>query len=379
MHSSDIKTGPFRLASARGQDWKAVAKQCLDGLGEIEGANIGFIYMTDALVEDMESILTLLRGITGIEDWVGSVGIGIIAGADEILAEPAMALMVGHLPASSFHVFRRDARGFVDLSSSGPSVEGWLESHDAMAAIVHADPRDAELPYLVTGTAADTGAFLVGGLSSSRVALKQVANKVWENGLSGVLLDQSAGVGTGLTQACSPISPVRHITECEDNIVMSVDNRPALEVFKSDVAAALSGSEEQIEAHVFAALPVEGSDTADYLVRNILGVDEERGWIAISEEVEEGQPLQFVQRNTYAAMADMENMLRSLKKRVPNPRGAVYFSCLSRGVHMFGPDSAEVRAILDSFPDLPIIGLFANGEINHDRLYSHTGVLLLFT
>ena len=78
-------------------------------------------------------------------------------------------------------------------------------------------------------------------------------------------------------------------------------------------------------------------------------------------------------------MADMENMLRSLKKRVPNPRGAVYFSCLSRGVHMFGPDSAEVRAILDSFPDLPIIGLFANGEINHDRLYSHTGVLLLFT
>ena len=80
MHSSDIKTGPFRLASARGQDWKAVAKQCLDGLGEIEGANIGFIYMTDALVEDMESILTLLRGITGIEDWVGSVVIGIIFG-----------------------------------------------------------------------------------------------------------------------------------------------------------------------------------------------------------------------------------------------------------------------------------------------------------
>ena len=27
---------------------------------------------------------------------------------------------------------------------------------------------------------------------------------------------------------------------------------------------------------------------------------------------------------------------------------------------------------------LPIIGMFANGEISHDRLYTHTGVLLLF-
>jgi small ligand-binding sensory domain FIST len=379
MKTSDIITGPFRLAAARGQDWKRAAKDCLDGLGAIDGANIGFLYLTDALVEDMESILTLLRGITGIEDWVGSVGIGIIAGQDEILAEPAMALMVGHLPASSFHVFRRDARGFVELSSGGPSVEGWLDGHQAMAGIVHGDPRDPDLPYLITGTAKDTGAFLVGGLSSSRVALKQVANKVWEDGLSGVLLDQAAGVATGLTQACSPISPIRHITECEENIIMSVDGRSALDVFKTDVADALAGTEEQTEAHVFAALPIEGSDTGDYLVRNILGVDEERGWIAISEEVTEGQALQFVQRNTYAAMADMENMLRRLKKRVPNPRGAVYFSCLSRGVHMFGPDSAEVRTISDIFPDLPIIGLFANGEINHDRLYSHTGVLLLFT
>ncbi|MEO0393171.1 MAG: FIST C-terminal domain-containing protein [Pseudomonadota bacterium] len=379
MTSSDITTGPFRLAASKGQDWKTAAKDCLDQLGHIDGANIGFLYLTDALVEDMGSILTLLRGITGIEEWVGSVGIGIIAGAEEIMAEPALAIMVGYLPTGSFHVFRRDARGFVDMAQGGDSVEAWLDGRTPIAGIVHGDPRDAELPYLINDTAKETGAFLVGGLSSSRVALKQVANKVWEEGLSGVLLDEGAMVATGLSQACSPISPIRRITECEDNIIMTLDNRPALEVFKADIADALAESEEQTEAHVFAALPISGSDTGDYLVRNILGVDEERGWIAISEEVEDEQPLQFVQRNTYAAMADMERMLQKLKQRVPEPRGALYFSCLARGMHMFGPDSAEVGAIMESFPDLPIVGLFANGEISHDRLYSHTGVLLLFT
>jgi small ligand-binding sensory domain FIST len=378
MSTSDIRTGPFRLALARGHDWKRVAKDCLDRLGAVEGANIGFIYVTDALVEDLGSILTLVRGITGIEDWIGSVGIGIIAGQEEVMAEPALAVMAGYLPEASFTVFQNPGDGLVDTGSTGGPVRDWLETHDAAAAIIHGDPRDSDLPLTIAETAKQTGAFMVGGLSSSRVAMKQVANKVCEHGLSGVLLDARVSVAVGLTQACSPISPARRITACEDNVIMTLDQRPALETFKTDIADALTASEEQTEAHVFAALPVEGSDTGDYLVRNILGVDNERGWIAISEEVEEGQMLQFVQRNTYAAMADMERMLQRLKERAPNPRGALYFSCLGRGENMFGPDSAEVRAIGDTFPDLPIIGMFANGEISHDRLYTHTGVLLLF-
>lgn len=375
MSASDIKTGPFHLASARGHDWKRVAKDCLDQLGPVEGANIGFVYVTDALVEDLGSILTLARGLTGVEDWVGSVGLGIIAGSEEILAEPALAIMVGHLNEGGFKVFRRNSAGFAETSAL---VGDWLSGHQTVAGIVHGDPSDPDLPGILEDVARETDAFLVGGISSSRVALKQVANTVGEGGLSGLLLDHTVAVAVGLTQGCSPISPPRRITAAEDNIIMALDQRPAMDVFKEDVAEALSLSEEQTEAHVFAALPVEGSDTGDYLVRNILGVDNERGWIAIAEEVEEGQMLQFVQRNTYAAMADMERMLRRLKTRAPNPRGAVYFSCMARGEHMFGPDSVEVRAITDIFPDLPIIGMFANGEISNNRLYTHTGVLLLF-
>ena len=60
------------------------------------------------------------------------------------------------------------------------------------------------------------------------------------------------------------------------------------------------------------------------------------------------------------------------------PRAGVYFSCLARGPNLFGPNSEEAQMIQDAFPDLPLVGFFANGEISHNRLYGYTGVLTLF-
>ena len=37
-----------------------------------------------------------------------------------------------------------------------------------------------------------------------------------------------------------------------------------------------------------------------------------------------------------------------------------------------------MKIITDELGDFPIAGLFANGEINHNRLYGYSGVLTLF-
>ena len=44
---------------------------------------------------------------------------------------------------------------------------------------------------------------------------------------------------------------------------------------------------------------------------------------------------------------------------------------------MFGDDSAELRAIRSSLGDVPLVGLFCNGEISNARLYTYAGVLSL--
>ncbi len=56
----------------------------------------------------------------------------------------------------------------------------------------------------------------------------------------------------------------------------------------------------------------------------------------------------------------------------------VYFTCLGRGPHMFGAQSADLAAIQDELGEVPLVGFFCNGEISHNRVYGYTGVLSLF-
>jgi small ligand-binding sensory domain FIST len=46
---------------------------------------------------------------------------------------------------------------------------------------------------------------------------------------------------------------------------------------------------------------------------------------------------------------------------------------------MFGEDNAEMQIVQSVLGEVPVIGMYANGEISNNRLYSYTGVLTLFT
>ena len=121
-----------------------------------------------------------------------------------------------------------------------------------------------------------------------------------------------------------------------------------------------------------------GSDTGDYTARNIVGIDRKNGLIAIGDTVERGMELIFCRRDAAAARKDLESILLSLKQALPQARGALYYSCVARGEHMFGSRGAELQLIGQALGEVPLVGFFCNGEISHDRLYGYTGVLTLF-
>ena len=159
-----------------------------------------------------------------------------------------------------------------------------------------------------------------------------------------------------------------------------IDERPALEVFKEDIGETLAADLARTAGYIFAGLPVVGSDTGDYLVRNIVGIDTENGLIAIGDLPQKGSQIMFCRRDGSTARDDLVRMLKQIRGRMDKakPKGAVYFSCLGRGRYTFGTNSEEVGLIKDEFGDLPLVGFFANGEISHHRLYGYTGVLTLF-
>ena len=367
----------FVAAHAAADDWAAAAASCAEQLTLLpDGANLGFVYASDGLAGDLPRILPFLRQRTRIADWVGSVGLGVCASGQEFFGVPALVVLAAALPADGYAVFGPQSSG-----TRGAAVlqSEWLRRVRPMLGIVHGDPRDAAVATTVATLAREASLFLVGGLAAASGAPIQVAGRVVEGGISGVLLAPDIPVITGLTQGCSPIGPTRRISEARDNIIMAIDDRPALDVFKEDIGELLSRDLKRVAGLVFAAFPVAGSDTGDYLVRNLVAIDVQRQWLAVAHTVASGDPVLFCRRDPASAAADLQRLLADLKRRAGGtPRAGLYFSCVARGPNLFGEPSQELRIIRDALGEFPLAGFFGNGEIAHDRIYGYTGVLALF-
>jgi len=362
---------PFKAAHASGADWTQAAQACMSQLGSIPAAaTLGFLYVSDAFVGELDAILDFFKSATGVPHWTGSAGVGICATGVEYLEEPAMAVMLGEFALADFSM--------LPVLRTPQDIEA--QSSAAYLALVHGDPANSRMQDLIDGLSAHvTSGFVVGGLSSSRGETAQISDGVVSGGLSGVLFSERVKLATRLTQGISPLGPRHRITTANKNIVGSLDHRPALEVMKDEIGEVLARDLQRAAGYIFVGLPVRGSDTGDYLVRNILGVDPQNHLVAIGEYVQPGDELLFCRRDQQTAEEDLLRMLTAIGAQLNTPiRGGVYYSCLGRGQHMFGAPNRELGLIRDALGDFPLVGFFANGEISHNRLYGYTGVLTLF-
>ncbi len=354
-----------------------MARACIDQLTPLpDGATLGFLYATDTLAGDLADILAFLREQTQIGDWVGSVGLGICAAGVETYECPGLAVMVAALPVDGFRIFSPIAGA---PHRFDPEIASWIARRQPVVGVVHGDPRCAALDDTVAAVSANRSTFLVGGLTSARQLPLQVAGRVVEGGLSGVLLAPEIVMAAGLSQGCSPIGPVRRISEAQGNIVMAIDGRPALDVFKQDIGELLSRDLRRVPGLIFAGFPIAASDSGGFLVRNLLAIDVERKWLAFRKEVAPGDPILFCRRDTQNAITDLKQMLDGLKRRVGGtPQAGLYFSCIMRGPNLFGPNSEELGLIREALGDIPLVGFFGNGEISNDQRHEYTGVLAVF-
>jgi small ligand-binding sensory domain FIST len=340
----------------------------MDQLGELPAqANLGFVYASDALARQLPMVLALLREQTGIAHWTGTLGMALCVTGREFYDEPAIAVLVGAFPEDGFHIFE-------DATAEAAGEEG------SGLAILHANPRNADTPDIIEAYAGSSGRFVVGGITSSQSENLQVADAVCEGAVSGVAFAPQVEVLTAHTQGCTPIGPRHRITAGARNVIGSLDGRPALEVFEEDIGEVLAKDLNRVAGYIFAGLPVPGSDTNDYLVRNLVGIDTGQKLLAIGDYVQEDTEIMFCRRDGNSARQDMLRMLEDLARRADGRaiRGGVYYSCLGRGRHQFGEDSEELRMVQEVLGDFPLVGFFANGEIFHGRLYGYTGVLTLF-
>ena len=365
-----------RLAQATDGSWEAMAQSVAGELGSLDPDNtVGLVYLSDRLAADFAATIALLKDSTGLRHWVGTLGYGVAATGAEYYDRPAIVAMALPMAADRFRIVEPCGEGADSLEGHG----AWIARTSPMLGLFHAGAGTPNLMQDLITLGETTGCFLVGGLTASRAASLAVADRIATDALSGVMFAGAVPVATAIAQGCAPLGPIHRVTRADRNVVFELDNRPALTVLFDDLGVTdLAGLKAQADM-LNAALPVEHSDRNEYLVRNILAVDPDRGLIVLGDVMSNGAPLLFCRRDRAAAVADMRTMLGDIADRLPGTaRAAVYVTCVARGPNLFGEKSEEIALINEVLGPVPLVGFFANGEIFNGRLHGYTGVLTVF-
>jgi small ligand-binding sensory domain FIST len=267
------------------------------------------------------------------------------------------------------------------------------EDHEAPTFILLADPFTTPMAEALT-VLADRwpGAAAIGGLAGGgrnqgdhRLLLNDT---VHDNGLVGVALSGPLSIRTVVSQGCRPIGDPFVVTRAEQNVIHELGGEPALERLQA-VFESLAGDERRMAhqaLHVGIVIDEhrERFERGDFLIRNLIGADRSSGSVAIGDQVQEGQTVQFHLRDAKSASEDL-NLLLALDrtKHEQPPLGALLFSCCGRGHGLFGKPHHDITVLRERVGEIPAAGFFAQGEIGpvggSNFLHGYTASLALFS
>lgn len=306
----------------------------------------------------------------------GCSALGVVGAGREIEQRPAVCLCAAVLP--DVEVATRHF-GYDQLPDEDAPQEAWqemlhLSDWDHADFVLLADPFSASVESFLAGLdfvwpqGTKIGGLASGGGQPGENVLF-CGDDVHHEG--GVLLALRGNIVIDpiVSQGCRPIGEPLAITCCERNLVLELDGIPPVEYIKDLLPRISAYDRDLLATSLFLGLqmdplnasPVQG----DYLVRNLIGVDQESGAMAVGAHPEEGQIVQFHLRDKLAAAQDLVVQLDGyVREEAPTrPRGALMFSCIGRGEYLYGEADHDSKLLERRLGSLPAAGFFCNGEI----------------
>jgi small ligand-binding sensory domain FIST len=211
--------------------------------------------------------------------------------------------------------------------------------------------------------------------------------ELYSDGLVGVALAGNVLVRTVISQGCRPIGERFIVTKAEQNVIHELGGEPALSCLER-VFSSLSSSERSLAQralHIGIAMNEHRAQfgRGDFLIRNLLGADQQTGAVVIGDMVQEGQTVQFQVRDADSADKDLRHLLSgSAETRHPAPQGALLFSCCGRGKGLFGRADHDAGVLEEHLGNIPVSGFFAQGEVGpvggRNFLHGYTASIALF-
>ena len=385
-------TFQFATALSRKTDTEAAVRDLADAIRMQFGTapiDLAFVFFSAHHAEKASMISAMLQSELRAKVCLGCSGEGVIAGSEEIETAAALTVWVACLP----HVKLTPLRLSVSQLQDQILMPGWPEPGlEDSTFLLLADPFSTptqEVLALLNDRYPQGKVIggLAGGCQDSGENRLLLNDQVFDGGVVGVQLTGPIAVRTVTSQGCRPIGERFVVTRAEGNLIYELGGVSALKRLQ-DVFESLGGPQRR-DAHRALHLGIvidehrSHFERGDFLVRNLIGADQQAGAVAVGEVVQEGQTVQFHLRDAKSASDDLHFLLATDRtKHQSPPLGALLFSCCGRGEGLFGRPHHDSGVVQERLGPIPTAGFFAQGEIGpvggRNFLHGYTASVVIF-
>ena len=375
---------PFAAALSEHPVAAEAVGEVLGSIVEQQGVepDLVVVFASAAHVEFLGEISSAIRKVLRPGVLVGSAASAVVGGGREVEDVPALSVWAAwSQPVRPVRLWTRREDDVI-------SIEGVpADLPDDATVLLLADPFSFPADGLADQLAAvRPDVTVVGGLASAAAAPGGNAlvldDTVHRDGAVGVVIGRDQLVGPVVSQGCRPVGDPLVVTGSDRNFLLEIAGRPALERLTA-LAADLPPDERVLLSrgvHLGVAIDEARHEfgRGDFLVRNILGADKDKGVLAVGDHVPVGTTVQFHVRDAESADEDLHDLLTGV-----TGDAALLFTCNGRGSRLFGVDDHDAGAVVDHLGTRAVAGMFCAGELGpvggRSFLHGFTASVLIFT
>ncbi len=359
-----------------------VTGEVLERLGP--GPDLAVLFASADHVGAMEDIAGAVQSLLAPRALIGATAGSVVGGGREVEDQPALSLWAGHVGSATPLRLSAARQGDGVVIAGFPPADALPA--DAAALLVLADPFSFPAEVLLAGLRDQLGLELpvVGGLASAargpggnRLVL---GSEVVSDGAVAVVLG-GVEVSTVVSQGCRPVGDPMTVTASDRHVIHELAGRPALdrveELVQSLGPADLTLVQQGL--HVGRVIDEHKIDFArgDFLIRNVLGADRQARAVAVGDEIDVGDTVQFQVRDADSADEDLRALMAG-----GGGDAALLFTCNGRGSHLFGTPDHDAGVVSDALGGAPVAGMSCAGELGpvggRSFLHGFTASVVLF-
>ena len=303
-------------------------------------------------------------------DIFGSTTAGEIMDAQ--ILEHSTVIMLLDIDKAHYKIFCESSADTYKISGDMAAFAQQTFSNPAIIVISSGLTIDAE--HIIQGVKDhDPDMPLFGGLAGDDLTMQ--ASYVFSNeyesstGLIGLIIDNDKVNVVGLaTSGWDKIGIEKTITKSEGNIVYTIDDEPAVDVFVNFFQFTESvDNRAEIIAMNFAQYPLQlKKENGNTVLRAPMMVDVDSRALIFAGGIPQGSKVQFSVPPGFDLIDKTRDKVSILKESVADPDAVIVFSCKARHLAL-GPimedEACKIRAIWSK----PLIGFFTYGEIGTVR------------